>query len=119
MKILGDGKEKDSLIKKVNDLGIQELSFFTGSTREIYAELCSSDAYLMTSRYEGFPNALVEAMSVGLPAVAFRCHNGLDEIIENGKNSFLISEGDRHHLYQKWKHYWKILMSTQVCLRMP
>ncbi len=101
LKILGDGKEKESLIKKVNDLGIQEAVIFTGSTREIYAELCSSDAYLMTSRYEGFPNALVEAMSVGLPAIAFRCHNGLDEIIENGKNSFLISEGDRQSFVSK------------------
>ena len=46
----------------------------------------------MTSRYEGFPNALVEALSVGLPAIVFECHDGIKEIVQHGENGLLIPD---------------------------
>jgi glycosyltransferase involved in cell wall biosynthesis len=48
----------------------------------------------MTSLREGFPNALSEAMAVGLPSIAIKCHEGLAELIQDGKNGFLIEEGN-------------------------
>ena len=46
----------------------------------------------MTSSREGFPNSLSEAMSTGLPSVSFKCHDGLEELILNGQNGFLVDE---------------------------
>lgn len=94
LKILGDGKEISNLIAKVEQLKLQDAVDLAGSTREIYPELCAADIYLMTSRHEGFPNALVEALSVGLPCLAFHCHDGLAEIIKHEENGFLIQEGN-------------------------
>ena len=95
LKIFGEGKEKENLNEKIIALGLQDSAILSPGTRNIYDELCQADIYLMTSRYEGFPNALVEAMSVGLPAVVFECHDGMKELVQHGDNSLLIQEHDR------------------------
>lgn len=95
LKIFGEGKERESLNANIVELGLQDSVILSPNTRNIYDELCQADIYLMTSRYEGFPNALVEALSVGLPAVVFECHDGMKELVQHGNNSLLIQENDR------------------------
>lgn len=95
LKIFGEGKERESLKAKIIELGLQDATFLSSGIRNIYEELCQADIYLMTSRYEGFPNALVEALSVGLPAVVFECHAGMKEIIRHGVNGLLIQDDDQ------------------------
>ena len=65
-----------------------------GKTSTPYNVLAESDIYLMTSDYEGFPNALSEAMAVGLPSVTRLCHEGLRDIVEDGVNGYLIQSDD-------------------------
>ena len=48
----------------------------------------------MTSEREGFPNAVLEALEAGLPTVMFKCHEGLNELIQDGINGFLIEQDD-------------------------
>ncbi len=64
-------------------LGLVDLVSFTGFQRDPHSALQRADIFLLTSDYEGSPNALMEAQAMGIPAVACRCEFGPDEIIED------------------------------------
>lgn len=59
-----------------------------GVSGNICCEYLNSSGLIMTSRYEGFPLALIEAQSCGLPIIAFDCPHGPSEIVNNGINGF-------------------------------
>jgi GalNAc-alpha-(1->4)-GalNAc-alpha-(1->3)-diNAcBac-PP-undecaprenol alpha-1,4-N-acetyl-D-galactosaminyltransferase len=92
--IYGEGTERNNLEKLIKRLSLQNKVFLPGRTNEVYNVLIDSDIFLMTSKQEGFPNALSEAMAIGLPIVAFECHEGLRDIVDNGENGFLVPPGD-------------------------
>lgn len=92
--IYGEGSERKNLEKLIFDLELENTVFLLGKTEEVYRALGNSDIYLMTSLQEGFPNALGEAMAIGLPVVAFECHEGLRDIIDNGINGILVTPGN-------------------------
>lgn len=92
--IYGEGSERNKLTKLISDLDLESKVFLPGKTKEVYKELRTSDIYLMTSLQEGFPNALGEAMAIGLPVVAFECHEGLRDIVSHGTNGFLVQPND-------------------------
>lgn len=64
-------------------LGIDDAVYFTGLKKNPYPYLKKGDLYVLTSYYEGFPNAMVEAMSMGLPVIATDCMTGPREILED------------------------------------
>ncbi len=80
--IIGKG-EFEEYKQLAIDLGIDEAVYFTGLKKNPYPYLQKSSLYLLTSYYEGFPNALVEAMALGIPAVATDCMTGPREILED------------------------------------
>ncbi len=80
--IIGKG-EFTEYRKLTKELGIEEAVFFAGLQRNPYPYLKRGSLYMLTSYFEGFPNALVEAMSLGLPAVATDCMTGPKEIFED------------------------------------
>jgi glycosyltransferase involved in cell wall biosynthesis len=92
--IYGDGSEKESLEATIVELGLGEQAFLKGFTHDLRGVLASSGVYAMTSRREGFPMSLIEAMSTGLPAVAFDCPRGPSEIVDDGRNGRLLPDGD-------------------------
>jgi GalNAc-alpha-(1->4)-GalNAc-alpha-(1->3)-diNAcBac-PP-undecaprenol alpha-1,4-N-acetyl-D-galactosaminyltransferase len=63
---------------------------FTGEVSDIWAHLRSSDIFVLASRREGFPNALIEAMSAGIPIIAARCEGGVDDILGNVQNRYAL-----------------------------
>ena len=76
--------------KLAEDLNITDAIYFAGMQREPYQYLKKGEIYLLTSLNEGFPNALVEGMSLGLAAVSTNCMTGPAEILlENGNASLL------------------------------
>ncbi|MGF1697564.1 glycosyltransferase [Vibrio lamellibrachiae] len=87
--IIGSGKLKDSLIKLSKELCVDSQVFFLGEKEDVenWYENCFS--FVLSSRFEGFPNVLVEALSFGVPCIATRCKSGPDEIINEGKNGLL------------------------------
>lgn len=78
--ILGEGEYAESK-KLAQELGIGDKVFFAGMQTEPYGYLKKGLIYLLTSKIEGFPNALVEGMSLGLAAVSVDCNSGPAEII--------------------------------------
>lgn len=91
--IFGDG-DRTQVEDKVQQLGLSECVHAHGSVPDIASEYARSSICLVTSRYEGFSLVLAEAMSCGLPAVAFDCPHGPRHIITEGKDGFLIPMGD-------------------------
>ncbi|MGL5054425.1 MAG: glycosyltransferase family 4 protein [Fusobacteriaceae bacterium] len=93
LEIYGDGDLKTELLKQKEKLRLKNV-FFKGETREIEKKLVESSIYLMSSRYEGFPLVLLEAMSLGVPCISFDCKTGPKDMILDGENGFLIEEGN-------------------------
>lgn len=92
--IFGKGPYEDRLIKLINELNLQDVVYIKGYSTDIYNELCEADIYLMSSKSEGFPNALSEAMAVGLASVAFRCNPGIDELCDGGRRGIVVPLND-------------------------
>ncbi|SHH21205.1 glycosyltransferase family 4 protein [Flavobacterium defluvii] len=86
--------EVDSLNTIVVDLGMTLNIHIFSFVKNIEEKYLESSIYVMTSRTEGFPMVLLEAMASGLPCIAFDCPTGPRAIIKNNKNGFLIPDND-------------------------
>lgn len=96
--VYGDGPQSDALSQLVESSGLRGRVFLKGRTDRPWDVMASSDAFVMTSLYEGFPNALLEAMAIGLPCVAFDCPSGPREITANGEKALLVPLNDQEGL---------------------
>ena len=79
--ILGDGRDKDLLHQMKNDLGLENV-IFHGQQKNPYQFLKYADLFILSSRYEGFPNVLLEAGACGTYSLANNCKGGIKEIIQ-------------------------------------
>lgn len=80
--ILGEGCLEAKLKELVHYLGIENDVVFRGFVKEPTAEMEATDVFVMTSLWEGFGNAIIEAMSIGLPVISSKCPGGPKEILE-------------------------------------
>ena len=89
----GDYSEYMQLAK---DLGMEDDVLFTGVQKNPFKLLAKADVYALTSDSEGFPNALIEAMAVGLPCISVNCKTGPAEIlVEDGDTASLDAQFER------------------------
>ena len=96
----------------ISELKLQDKVELAGKQADVDAFYCRSKIFAFTSTSEGFPNVIGEAMSAGLPVVAFDCMAGPADLIEHGKSGFLIPVGD----YNLFQNQLQILM-TEVTFR--
>lgn len=91
--LVGDGELRDDLMRQMHALGMAQSVVFTGSTHDTAAYLRACDAFVLSSRTEGMPVALLEAMACGLPCVATRV-GGSVEVLEDGTSGRLVAPED-------------------------
>lgn len=82
----------------IDELGLIDSVELMGYTNDIYRALNDADVYIMPSRHEGFPNSLCEAMSTGMSCIAFKCHEGMEELIEHNVNGILVEKENTEEL---------------------
>lgn len=92
--ILGDGSERDNLESLVSSLGIQEKVYMPGFVDNPFNYLISSDVFVLSSIYEGLPNALIQALLLDVPCISTNCKSGPNEILANGDYGQLVKIGD-------------------------
>ncbi|WP_168566963.1 glycosyltransferase [Crateriforma spongiae] len=90
LRIVGEGSQRDALIEQAERLGVDAAVQLPGWCRPIWPMYAGCDLFVLPSRYEGFPSALLEAMSVGVPCVSVDCPSGPREIIRDGENGWLV-----------------------------
>lgn len=96
--IYGNGELKTMLQQQISANGLEGKVCLRGVTRDVEREYLDSSMFVMSSRYEGLPMVLIEAISCGLPIVSFDCECGPREVIEEGVNGYLIPTFDVQQL---------------------
>jgi glycosyltransferase involved in cell wall biosynthesis len=96
--IIGDGVDRSKLEEQVLVLGMSDRILLPGRAGNVGQWYQAADLFVMSSRFEGFPNALLEAMAYGVPSLSFDCDAGPGDIILDGLNGLLVRDGDEHAL---------------------
>jgi len=96
--ILGQGPERPAIQKLVLELGLEGLVDMPGFVENPYAFMARADVFVLSSRFEGFGNVLVEAMALGTPVVSTDCPYGPAEILGGGRWGELVPVGDAESL---------------------
>jgi glycosyltransferase involved in cell wall biosynthesis len=92
--IWGDGPQREACLQRVRELGLEDRIRLPGFNRAPWDELATAHVFVLNSRVEGFPNALLEAMALGLPCVSTDCPSGPREISRDGQDARLVPLDD-------------------------
>lgn len=96
--ILGEGNDRDSLKSLAEELGVGADVGLAGFADNPYKYMAHSDVFVLSSRYEGLPNVLIEAMGLGTPVISTDCPGGAREILLDGELGPLVPVGDSQAL---------------------
>jgi GalNAc-alpha-(1->4)-GalNAc-alpha-(1->3)-diNAcBac-PP-undecaprenol alpha-1,4-N-acetyl-D-galactosaminyltransferase len=94
LSILGEGSERRRLQEQIRERGLEGRVRLCGWVSDPAPVLHNCDAFVLSSRFEGFPNALLEAMAIGLPSIAVDCPSGPSEIIRHEVDGLLVAAGN-------------------------
>lgn len=92
--VIGEGPDHDALRQLAARLGIADRVHFLGFRANPWALMARAELFVLPSRWEGFPNALLEAMACGAPVLATDCCFGPGEMIEHGESGWLVPPDD-------------------------
>ena len=99
--LCGDGYLRKDVEQQINHHNLADDIKLLGHLENPYAVFKQADIFLLTSDWEGMPNTLLEAMSLGIPAVSTDCDYGPAEVIDHGVNGLLAQCGDSEDIAEK------------------
>lgn len=102
--ILGEGSERVNLEKQVDELKINKNISMPGRVTDVEAYYKKASIFVLSSRHEGFPMALIEAMGYGCASVSFDCLTGPSDIINHNKNGILVEAENTNKLSESIQH---------------
>jgi glycosyltransferase involved in cell wall biosynthesis len=94
LRICGEGPRRLELERLIRELGLEERIALEPPARDLGAEMAGASIFALSSRFEGLPLTLLEAMSKGMAIVSFDCPTGPADVIENRRNGLLVPPGD-------------------------
>ncbi|MBE2914290.1 glycosyltransferase [Anoxybacillus flavithermus] len=124
--ILGDGEKRSELLELIKDMGLEQDVDIIGFVQNPYAYMKRCSVFVLSSKWEGLPTVLVEALACGANVISTDCPSGPREILENGKYGRLVRVGDEKGLakeilkkleYKKGKygnHSYKLFTDIEV-----
>lgn len=111
LRLYGEGEDRDAYEQLIAHHHAEGFIRLMGYSTNPIADMEKADVFCLTSNYEGMPNALIEAMSLGMPCISTRCGGGAaQELIEDGKNGLLTPCGDETALVNAME---KLYANTQ------
>jgi glycosyltransferase involved in cell wall biosynthesis len=102
--IWGEGPERGALESLVARHSLGGRVFLPGRTSAPWDEMARAQAFVLSSRYEGLPMAMMESMALGLPCVSFDCPSGPAELTRDGRDGVLLPPGDAESLAGGLRH---------------
>ena len=100
LEIYGGGSEEKMLNNLISDLGVADRASLMGIKKNVMFEIADASLFVMSSDFEGFPNALVEAMATGLPVISTDFSTGVAKDIIHDENGIIIPVGDEDALLE-------------------
>jgi len=94
LRIFGEGPQRKTLAALIRSHGLEQRVLLPGYSSDVTERLRESELFVLSSRVEGFPNALAEAMAAGLPVISFNCRSGPSELIRHGVDGILVPPDD-------------------------
>ncbi|WP_222537121.1 glycosyltransferase family 4 protein [Pedobacter polysacchareus] len=96
--ISGEGEQREALEAQIEQLGLAQRIKLIGFRENIQDYYSQADLFVLSSRNEGYPNALLEALSLGSPCIATNCEYGPSDLIDHGKNGILVKSENIYQL---------------------
>lgn len=101
LEIIGSGSKESELKSMITSLNLHDSVTMREPVTDMVSEYLNASLYVLSSRFEGLPLVLIEAMSMGLPIVSFDCETGPRDIVKDGENGFLVPPMDIKALAEK------------------
>lgn len=113
LEIYGIGEQEETLNAYIKEQGLEGTVCLMGRSNELYRVYQKADLYVMSSDYEGMPNALAEAMAIGLPCISTDCKTGPRDLVDDGENGYLVQCDDAAALAEKIKMVFSLSSEEQ------
>nr|MBD3623211.1 glycosyltransferase [Sunxiuqinia sp.] len=109
--VVGDGPSKSRLVEISEKIGVAEKVIFVGNQSNPYPWIKNADLLILSSKFEGLPTVLVEALILNIPIISSDCKTGPNEILQKGELGMLFPVGDHILLAKKIE---QMLSSTKL-----